>query len=301
MSQTTPKLVDRGESARRQLVAGLDVAEQTAVLAGIPTAILETGDGPPLILFHGPGEFKERWLRVIPGLSRTHHVIAPDFPGHGRSGTHPDGLDADRVNAWIDALIDNCCRDQPVVVGHILGGSVAARYAATRPGSLDRLVLVDSLGLAKFRPDPRFVLGLMGFMVRPGAWSHRRFMGQCLADAETVEQAMGDKWAALREYSVDRAKDPDVKAAMKTMMSELGVPPIPVTDLESISTPVELVWGRDDRANRLRIAQAASTRFGWPLRIIDGAADDPPMEQPEPFIAAVIETGNGRPPNRQVR
>jgi pimeloyl-ACP methyl ester carboxylesterase len=110
---------------------------------------------------------------------------------------------------------------------------------------------------------------------------------QCLANADIVEQAMGDKWAALREYSVYRAKDPGVKAAMRTMMSELGVPPIPVTDLESISAPTELVWGRNDRANRLRIAEAASTRFAWPLHVIDRAADDPPMEQPELFTAAV--------------
>jgi pimeloyl-ACP methyl ester carboxylesterase len=287
MSRSTPQHVDTGETARRRLLEGLDITEQTVELAGIRTAILETGGGPPLVLLHGPGEFKERWIRVIPGLSRTHSVIAPDFPGHGQSGTHPNGLDADRVFAWLDALIDQRCHDRPVLVGHILGGSVAARYTASRPGKLDRLVLVDSLGLATFRPHPRFALGLLGFMARPGEASHRRFMSQCLANAETVEDAMGEKWIALRQYSVDRAKDPGVKAAMKTLMSQLGVPPIPVADLESISTPTKLVWGRDDRANRLRIAETASKRFGWPLHIIDDAADDPPMEQPDAFVAAL--------------
>lgn len=288
MSRSTATPADTGESARRLLLAGLDAEELTVDLAGVATAILEAGDGPPLVLLHGPGEFKERWLRVIPGLSRTHRVIAPDFPGHGRSLTHPEGLDADRVFAWLDALLDDRCRDRPVLVGHILGGSVAARYAVARPDRLDRLVLVDALGLAKFRPSPRFALGLIGFMVRPGARSHERFMGQCLADAETLEQALGATWTALREYSVDRAKDPGVKAAMKTMMSTAGVKPIPLADLASMSTPTELVWGLHDRANRLRIAEAASTRYGWPLHVIDGAADDPPMEQPEQFIAAVI-------------
>ena len=286
MSRTT-RSVHAGESARQQLLAGLDITEQTIDLAGIQTAVLETGEGPPLVLLHGPGEFKERWIRVIPALSRTHRVIAPDFPGHGQSDTHPDGLDADRIFAWLDALIDQRCSDRPVLVGHILGGSVAARYAASRPGKLGRLVLVDSLGLAKFRPHPRFALGLLGFMARPGEASHRRFMSQCLANAETVEEAMGEKWAALRQYSIDRAKDPGVKAAMKALMSQLGVPPIPTADLESIATPTELVWGRNDRANRLRIAQAASKRFGWPLHVIDGAADDPPMEQPDAFVAAL--------------
>ncbi len=72
MSRTTPQLVGSGESARQQLLAGVDVVDQTFDLAGIPTATLEAGDGPPLVLFHGPGEFKERWGRVIPRLSRTH-------------------------------------------------------------------------------------------------------------------------------------------------------------------------------------------------------------------------------------
>ena len=171
-----------------------------------------------------------------------------------------------------------------MLVGHILGGSVAARYTAGRPGKLGRLVLVDSLGLAKFRPHPRFALGLLGFMARPSEASHRRFMSQCLANAEPVEEAMGEKWVALRQYSVDRAKDPGVKAAMKTLMGQLGVPPIPTADLEWIATPTELVWGRDDRANRLRIAEAASRRFGWPLHVIDDAADDPPTEQPDAFV-----------------
>ena len=287
MSSATQKPLASGESGRRRLLAGLDFTERMLDLAGVPTAIVEAGDGPPLVLLHGPGEFKERWIRVIPELSRTYRVIAPDFPGHGRSGSPEDGLDADRVFAWIDSLIDDCCQDRPVLVGHILGGSVAARYAARRPGRLERLVLVDSLGLAKFRPSPRFALGLVGFMVRPTERSHERFMGQCLADADSVEQAMGDRWASLRQYSLDRAKDPGVKAAMKTFMSELGVPAISAADLESISTPTSLVWGREDKANRLRIAEAASRRFGWPLHVIEGAADDPPMEQPDDFVEVV--------------
>ncbi len=275
-------------SARSRLLDGLDATERTVDLAGIPTAVLAAGSGPPLVLLHGPGEFKERWIRVIPALSKAHRTVAPDLPGHGQSETHPAGLDAERVFAWIDALLDDCCHGRPVLVGHILGGSVAARYTASRPGRIERLVLVDSLGLARFRPSPRFALGLIGFMLRPGERSHKRFMNQCLADAAPVEQALGDKWQALRDYSINRARNPAVKAAMKTFMGEMGVPPIPLAELESISTPTEPVWGRGDRANNVRIAESASTRFGWPLHIIDGAADDPPMEQPDTFVAALM-------------
>ncbi len=283
-----------GEASRRRLLAGVAVEDHTVEFADISTSYLAAGDGPPLVLLHGPGEFKERWVRVIEGLSRTHRVLAPDLPGHGRSAPIPDNIDAGRVFAWLDDLIDTCCQDHPVLVGHILGGSVAARYAVDHSERLARLVLVDSLGLAKFRPNPRFALGLIRFMARPTERSHRRFMGQCLADAEPVEQAMGDKWIALRDYTLNRAKDPDVKAAMKFFMGTLGVPRIPDAELAAITTPTSLIWGRADKANRLRIAQAGSEAYGWPLHVIEGAADDPPMERPDEFVAAVLSSESTR-------
>lgn len=277
------------EAARRHLLDGVSATERRLQLNGIPTALLEAGAGPPIVLLHGPGEFAERWFRVLPGMARTHHVIAPDFPGHGRSGTGDAGLDTNRVFDWIDALIDYC-DGPPILVGHILGGAVAARYASSRPRKVERLVLVDSLGLAKFRPSPRFALGLIGFMARPSERSHRRFMRQCLADDTSVHESIGDKWDSLREYTLDRARDPGVKAAMKYFMGELGVPRIPDADLRRIVAPTSLVWGRHDRANRIRIAEEASERFGWPIHVIEDAADDPPMEAPGAFVAAVLNS-----------
>jgi hypothetical protein len=37
----------------------------------------------------------------------------------------------------------------------------------------------------------------------------------------------------------------------------------------------------------LPIAHAASTRYAWPLHVIENAGDDPPMEQPEAFVGAL--------------
>ncbi len=69
-----------GEVARRQLLDGATVEEHAIESAGMSTSYLAAGDGPPLVLLHGPGEFKERWVRVVDELSRTHRVLAPDFP-----------------------------------------------------------------------------------------------------------------------------------------------------------------------------------------------------------------------------
>src|SRR3989337_255283 len=70
---------------RERLLASMPVSERRLQLAGISTAVLEGGDGPPIVLLHGPGEYAAKWLGVIPDLVTTHRVIAPDLPGHGTS------------------------------------------------------------------------------------------------------------------------------------------------------------------------------------------------------------------------
>ncbi len=67
-------------------------------------------------------------------------------------------------------------------------------------------------------------------------------------------------------------------------MQEFGLPAIPPSVLERIDTPTTLIWGRHDRATPLAVAQEASKQYGWSLDIIDDAADDPTLEQPESFL-----------------
>lgn len=49
-----------------------------------------------------------------------------------------------------------------------------------------------------------------------------------------------------------------------------------------------LLWGRDDRMVPVHLAEMAAARLGWPLHVIDGAAHAPHIEQPEPFVAALL-------------
>lgn len=62
---------------------------------------------------------------------------------------------------------------------------------------------------------------------------------------------------------------------------------IPPDDLAPIAVPTTLMWGRHDRANRLRIAQDAGVRDGWLLQVIADCADDPPRDQPLVFLEAL--------------
>ncbi len=66
---------------RDQLLAAIPAVEHRMQLAGVDTAVLIGGDGPPVILLHGPGESSLWWYRVIPGLTSNHRVIVPARPG----------------------------------------------------------------------------------------------------------------------------------------------------------------------------------------------------------------------------
>lgn len=286
--------VQQSEDARERLLTELPVIERRMHLAGVSTAILEGGDGPPIVLLHGPGESALWWMRIIPDLVTTHHVIVPDLPGHGASEITDNALDADSMVTWLDELIEQTCPTSPTLVGHLLGGAIAARFASERSDRLHRLVLVDALGLGRFRPSARFAFGLLRFLVRPTERAYHSFLDQCMIDRDRLIEQMGDDWEPFLEYNLDRSSTPSVKAAMRALMKKIGMPPIPPEKLERIAIPTTLIWGRDDRAIRLGIAKDASARYGWPLHVIDNAGDDPKLEQPEAFLESLY-TVIGRP------
>jgi pimeloyl-ACP methyl ester carboxylesterase len=272
--------------ARQQLLTGIDVTERQLTLAGISTAVLEGGAGAPLVLLHGPGEFAPKWLRVLPDLVERHRVVAPDLPGHGASDADDGRLDADRLRAWLGELIERTCADAPILVGHVLGGAIAARYAVDHGDRLRHMVLVDTLGLSRFRPAPRFALTLVGFQARPSERTYDRFMRQCSFDLDGLRAQMGERWEPFVAYNLELARGPSGKAVGR-MFRELGLPRIPPAQLARIAVPTTLIWGRQDRAIRLRVAEAASARYGWPLHVIESCADDPPRDQPAAFLHAL--------------
>jgi pimeloyl-ACP methyl ester carboxylesterase len=275
------------EDVRERLLAGMPVTERRLHLAGVSTAVLEGGAGPPIVLLHGPGEYAAKWLLVIPDLVTTHRVVAPDLPGQGASEIREGHLDTGRVLSWLGELIDATCTSPPALVGHTLGGAIAARFASSWNHRLSRLVLVDALGLGPFQPTSDFASALTDFIVRPTEDTHDRLWRRCAFDLDGMRDRMGERWNRLRAYNLDRARTPSAQAAQDQLMEQFGMPAIPPTALARIAVPTTLLWGRHDLATQLQTAEAASARYGWPLHVIEDAADDPPLERPEAFLKAL--------------
>jgi pimeloyl-ACP methyl ester carboxylesterase len=275
-----------GADARGQVLAGAAVTERRMDLAGVSTAVLEAGEGPPVVLLHGQGGWAGMWLPVIPDLVKTHRVVAPDLPGLGASEMRDGPPDAARVLAWLGELVDQTCATPPVLVGVSLGASIGARFAIAHPDRLSRLVLVGAGSLDRFRPAPGVVLAMIRFVARPNERTQRGFLRQIAVDPARVRALMGQRWEASQAYNLDRARTPSVRAANRRLLRELGTKPIPPQDLARITVPTSLIWGRHDRVMRLRIAEAASARYGWPLHVIENAGHFS-AEQPEAFRAAL--------------
>lgn len=285
--------MDKQPEVLSPLLDGVPVAWRRIEAAGMSTQVLEAGNGSPVVLLHGPGEFAGKWLPTVAAMGPGHRLIAPDLPGHGDSPADPADLDAERVLAWLDDVIGETCTEPPVLVGQILGGAIAARYAARRPEGLRALVLSDSLGLADFAPEPSFAAALAGFQANPADGSFDTLWRHCAADLDTLRARLGQGWDRYKAYALSTVTG-GAGAAMGALMGQFAMRAIPDAELARIAVPTTLVWGRQDLAVPLRLGEAAAARHGWPLHVIDDCGDDPPFEKPEEFARVLRQALGAR-------
>ena len=245
---------------RRRLLEGLPVTERRIDVAGVSTPVLEGGAGAPLVLLHGPGEFAGKWRAILPGLVARYRVVAPDLPAHGESDLRGRGLDGGAALAWLEALLERTCPSPPAIVGHVLGGAMAARFAARWPQRLSRLVLVDSLGLAAFRPRPRFALTMAGFGP-PQRALVRALHAPVLVRPRRPARPHGRPLATVP--GVQRGtRPPPGRAQGRAAALDLGLRPIPHAELA--------------RLRLRRVSSGGGTtgrrRCGWPRRPLRATA-----------------------------
>ena len=104
-----------------------------AGLAGRPHGD-EAASGSPLVLLHGLTFDRRMWDPLIELLPDGRRAIAFDLPGHGGSPSLPEPGLAPVVEALHEAVLA-AGLDRPIVVGHSIGGPLAAMYAATFPAA----------------------------------------------------------------------------------------------------------------------------------------------------------------------
>jgi pimeloyl-ACP methyl ester carboxylesterase len=97
------------------------------------------GDGETVVFLHGLLGSSKSWAFQFDRLSRDYRMIAWDAPGYGQSGMVSASIDA--FVAALREFIANIGQPKVSLVGHSMGGTVAACFAANFPDQVSRLVL----------------------------------------------------------------------------------------------------------------------------------------------------------------
>ena len=164
----------------------------------------------------------------------------------------------------------------------------------TTPDRLERLILVVPFGLAPFQPTPAFGAALTGYLTQPSERTHEELWNQCVFDLEGLRRQPETRWDQLKAYNLELAGSGSAGAAIQTLMDAFGWAAVPDDVLARIVTPTSLIWGRHDSIVPLAVGEAASSRYGWPLRVIENAGNEPAYEVPDAFIQALRELAGQR-------
>lgn len=216
------------------------------------------GQGSPLLLLHGLGASTRWWQRNIAALAYRHEVHILDMHGFGRSSGQFVLCDAaDILAEWMQH--NGIMRSS--LIGHSMGGYIAANFAHQHPLLVDKLVLVDpAISVSGVRPE-------MG-----GFGRQRHSVIPCSMVATAL-------------YDLGRAGLPTLaKAAHEMMTRDMG--PI----LERIKASTLLIWGEHDSAVPVSMGRELARRLQQAkLRIIAGAGHVPMWEKPQIFNRTVAD------------
>ena len=144
--------------------------ERTATLNSLTLCYRDWGGaGKSIILLHGLASNSRIWDLVAPILASNSSVIAIDQRGHGKSDKPRGGYDFNSVTDDIAQFIIKMKIDNPVIVGHSWGGSVALSLAVRYPTLVSGLCFIDG-GLIEISRAPGNTLELALDRMAPPVW-----------------------------------------------------------------------------------------------------------------------------------
>jgi pimeloyl-ACP methyl ester carboxylesterase len=254
--------------------------EVVATRKGTRCRVLAGGSGAPVVFFHGAGGLLAD-NPFLDDLARRYHVYAPEWPGYGESAGDElleDMLDF-ALHGW--DLVDALGLRRPHLVGHSMGGMIAAEMACLAPRDLDKLVLASPAGLwLDAHPIPD-IFALLPYQLVEVLF-HDPTRGQALltggADLSDLE--------ALKEFYL--ASQRRLAMAGKILF------PIPnrrlAKRLYRLTAETLIAWGAADRL----IVPAYAGHWqrlvpGARLVTLEDAGHMLPYEQPEAFARALAD------------
>lgn len=270
---------------------------QFRTVHGYRRAFRIAGSGPAVLLIHGVGDNSTTWDSVHSKLAQRFTVIAPDLLGHGDSDKpRADYSLASFANGMRD-LLAVLGIDRVTLVGHSLGGGIAAQFAYQYPHMVERIVLVSCGGVTKdVTPALRLAAVPMGAeslaaLRLPGAVPALKFAGRAAKSLLGSTKHGRDLGSGIDLLA--RLADPKALSAFaRTVRGVVDGRGQFITMLDRAylmpSIPKQIIWGEDDMvipASHARIAHEAMP--GSRLEIFEGSGHMPFRDHPDRFVSVV--------------
>lgn len=270
---------------------------QFRTIHGYRRAFRIAGSGPALLLIHGVGDNSATWNAVHSKLAQRFTVIAPDLLGHGESDKpRADYSLASFANGMRD-LLAVLGIDRVTLVGHSLGGGVAAQFAYQYPHMVERLVLVSCGGVTKdVTPALRLAAMPLGAeslaaLRIPGAVPALKFAGRAAKSLLGSTKHGRDLSSGMDLLA--RLADPKALSAFaRTVRGVVDGRGQFVTMLDRAylmpSIPKQIIWGEDDMVIPVSHARMAHEAMpGSRLQIFENSGHMPFQDHPDRFVSVV--------------
>lgn len=258
----------------------------TLKVDGQTLSVIQSGQGPAVMIVHGIGGHKEDWAGLVQALAPTHKAYAMDMIGFGASGKTSSAITITLQAQALKALMDQQQIKKASLVGNSLGAWVVVTFANRYPERVERLVLSDAAGLkvtlsgpppVNFAPDTADEMQKLLQTVLVSPWAQERaFAERALAGF----QASGEK-ATLGKLFAGFA--------------DKSSPDKPLDDLlPQVKAPTLVVWGAQDGLFPPALADlVAGGLTGVPggarKVLIPNASHFPQLDNPAAFNAAVMD------------
>ncbi len=246
---------------------------------------LRGGNGAPVVVLHGPTSLKPE-TPFLSMLAEHAEIVAPAHPGFG-SSPRPNDFDSvyDLVRLY-QSVLDSLPHEKVTLIGLSFGGWLAAEVAVNYGHKLDRLVLVDPVGIKVGGREERDIVHL--FNTSPGevqrlGWHDSAKQQPGLGGVGWQQQieAMSDEQLTIA------ARDWDA-LCLYAWRPHLYNPKL-AGWLHRVTVPTLLLWGASDRIVMPGYADAYRRLMpGSRLEIIPEAGHHPELEQPEAFVERVV-------------
>lgn len=258
------------------------------------------------MLVHGLGTSAGLEFRFnLEALAGEHRVLALDLPGFGASDKPDVAYTIPFFVDTLEAFLDTLQIEQPAVMAVSFGGRVALGLALDRPTGVQKLVLVDSLGLGTPRRVMAYRLlltrGIGELMMTSTATALRRlspktvrrFWGWYLNRPQSVETILSDSRIADHgRMMVTPGYQAAYLATLRSLTNQTNLRDGVILDreLRTLAVPTLLVWGRHDHLFPASHATAAAAVMpNARVEIFEDTGHTPQMEEPERFNRLVLD------------